>query len=126
MGKTDRYPKGAVMKLIEIFTDHVVNRKSLKEYVEIRKTIHERGEFNDAKLIRAEENLQRLKGENPEIYEKMYEVLAEVFRRDSGHRVEYPIDFVREVLKLYTAHYTPEKLYEEYRRILEHKYQTLN
>ena len=114
------------MRLIELFTDHVRNRKSLKDYVEIRKTINERGEFNDAKLIRAEENLQRLKCENPEIYEKMYEVLEEVFRRDAGHSVEYPIDFIREILKLYTGHYTPEKVYDEYRRVLEHKYQTLN
>lgn len=114
------------MYLIELFTDYVRNRKSLKDYVEVRKTINERGEFNDAKLIRAEENLQRLKSENPEIYEKMYEVLEEVFRRDAGHRVEYPIDFIREVLKLNTGSYTPEKLYEEYRCILKHKYQTLN
>lgn len=53
------------MSLIETFTDYVLNRKSLKEYVEVRKTINERGEFNDAKLIQAEENLQRLKKKNP-------------------------------------------------------------
>ena len=51
------------MSLIELFTDYVLNRKNLKEYVELRKTIHERGEFNDSKLIQAEENLQRLKSE---------------------------------------------------------------
>ena len=114
------------MLLIELFTDHIVNRKSLKDYVEIRKTINERGEFNDASLIQAEENLQRLKKENPEIYEKMYEVLDEVIRRDAGHKVEYPLDFTRQILKLYKNNVTPEKVYEEYRCILDHKYQTLN
>jgi hypothetical protein len=114
------------MGLIELFTDHVTNRKSLKDYVELRKTINERGEFNDTSLIRAEENLQRLKREEPELYEKMYEVLAEVFRRDAGHRVEYPIDFVRQVLKLYKNRLTPRRIYEEYLQVLDHRYQTLN
>jgi hypothetical protein len=112
--------------LIEIFTDYVTNRKSLKEYVEIRKTIHERGEFNDATLLRAQENLDKLKAENPEIYEKMYTVLAEVISQDAGQRVEYPLDFVREILKMYTNHMTPEMIYEEYKMVLEHKYQTPN
>lgn len=114
------------MALIELFTDYVINRKSLKEYVEIRKTINERGEFNDASLIRAEENLQRLKREDPEIYEKMYEVLAEVFRRDAGQRVDYPLDFTRMILQLYKGNRTPRQIYETYRDILNHKYQTLN
>lgn len=110
------------MTLIEIFTDYVVNRKSLKEYVEARKQINQRGEFNDAKLIRAEENLQRLKKEEPELYEQMYAILDEVIRRDTGHTLEYPIDFIREVLKLYQGHLTPEQIYHEYRRVLTHHY----
>ncbi|WP_345974367.1 hypothetical protein [Sulfurimonas sp. HSL3-7] len=43
------------MLRIEIFTDYVKHQKSLKEYIEIRTTIHERGEFDDASLNRAEE-----------------------------------------------------------------------
>lgn len=112
--------------LIEIFTDYVTNRKSLKEYVKVRKTIHERGEFNDATLLRAQENLDKLKTENPEIYEKMYAVLAEIIKQDAGQRVEYPLDFIRQILKMYTNKTTPEMIYKEYKTVLEHKYQTLN
>jgi len=114
------------MSLIEVFTDYILNRRSLKDYVEVRKTINERGEFNDASLIQAEENLQRLKRENPEIYEKMYEVLEEVFRRDAGQRVDYPLDFTRTILQLYKGNRTPQEVYDAYRSILDHKYQTLN
>lgn len=108
------------MSLIEIFTDYVLNRKSLIEYVDVRKTIHERGEFNDAKLIQAEENIQRLKTEEPEIYEGMYETLARIYARNTGLSVEYPIDFVRQILKMYRGSLTPRQVYEEYKRMLEH------
>lgn len=110
------------MTLIELFTDYVVNRKSLKEYVEIRKNLHERGEFNDKKLIQAEENLQRLKREDPEIYERMYKILDDIIKNDTGDTVEYPINFVREVLKLYEGGVPAEKVCEEYRRCLEHHF----
>lgn len=109
--------------LIEIFTDYVVNRKSLKEYVEVRKSINERGEFNDAKLIRAEENLQRLKREDRETYEAMYDTLAEIMRRDEGHFVEYPIDFIRQTLRLYEGGVPAKKVLESYRLVLEHHFQ---
>lgn len=108
------------MSLIEIFTDYILNRKSLKEYVEVRKTIHERGEFNDASLIRAEENLQRLKTEEPEIYEGMYATLGEIYQRNHGVTIEYPLDFVRQILKMYNGPFTPRQVYEEYRRMLDH------
>jgi len=108
------------MSLIELFTDHILNKKSLKDYVEIRKTINERGEFNDAKLIQAEENLQRLKKEDPEIYEGMYETLARIYARNAGLTIEYPLDFVRQILKMYKGSLTPKQVYEEYKRILEH------
>jgi hypothetical protein len=108
------------MSLIEIFTDHVLNRKSLKDYVEIRKTINERGEFNDAKLIQAEENLQRLKSEEPEIYEGMYETLARVYARNAGLTIEYPIEFIRQILRMYHGSQTPKQVYEEYKRTLDH------
>jgi hypothetical protein len=108
------------MSLIETFTDYVLNRKNLKEYVEIRKTIHERGEFNDAKLIQAEDNLQRLKTEEPEIYEGMYETLAKIYARNAGLSIEYPIDFIRQILKLYKNSLTPTQVYNEYKRMLEH------
>ncbi len=110
------------MSLIETFTDHIRNRKSLKDYVEIRKTLNERGEFNDMTLLQAEANLQQLKHDNPEIYEKMYEVLEEIFRLDRGHHVEYPINFTRQILKLYDGGSTPEQVYECYKQELHHRY----
>lgn len=108
------------MSLIELFTDYILNRKNLKEYVEMRKTIHERGEFNDAKLIQAEENLQRLKEEEPEIYEGMYETLGKIYARNAGLTIEYPLDFIRQILKMYKGSHTPKQVYEEYKRVLEH------
>lgn len=101
------------MLLIEIFTDHVLNRKSLKEYVEIRKTINERGEFNDAKLIQAQENLERLKNEEPEVYEGMYATLAKIYARNAGLTIEYPLDFIRQILRMYKTNLTPTQVYEE-------------
>lgn len=110
------------MTLIETFTDFVRNRKSLKEYVEVRKTMNERGEFNDQSLIRAEENLQRLKQDNPDIYEGMYEILEESYRQDRGHYVEYPIIFTKNILKLYDGGCSAEQVYDGYHSILEHKF----
>jgi hypothetical protein len=108
------------MSLITIFTDYIINKKSLKEYVELRKTLHERGEFNDEMLCKAQDNLDRLKEEEREIYNGMYSVLKEIMRRDEGYLVEYPINFTREVLKLYKQPNTPKKVYEEYKRSIEH------
>ncbi|MCH9814703.1 MAG: hypothetical protein K0U47_12265 [Epsilonproteobacteria bacterium] len=108
------------MTLIEIFTDHIRNRKSLKTYVEIRKTIPTRGEFNDETLIQAEEDLQRLKQEDEEIYELMYETLEAYYAQDAGHYVEYPINFVREILKIYQCNVPAKKVYEQYKRGLDH------
>jgi len=108
--------------LIDIFTDHVLSRKSLKEYVEIRKGLHERGEFNDASLIRAEEILQCLNLVDSESYELMYRTLSEIFEHDTGNTVEYPINFIREVLKIGQHGKTGRKVCEEYRRTLEHHF----
>ncbi len=108
-----------------MFTDYIRNRKDLREYVQKRKTINERGEFNDASLIKIQENLERLKIENPDIYEKMYGVLEELFERNKGHIVEYPLDFAREIFKMY-KNQSPEAIYEEYKAVLEHKYQSMN
>ena len=108
------------MLLIEIFKDHVLNKKSLKDYVELRKTINERGEFNDTSLIQAEDNLQRLKREDNAIYELMYKTLGEYVKQDKGHTVEYPINFIREVLKLYKNNLSPEQIYKNYKSGLEH------
>ena len=110
------------MSLITIFTDHIVHRKSLRDYVEVRKTIRERGEFNDKTLLQAEEDLQRLKREKPEIYEAMYATLDEIMRRDEGHHFEYPINFVRQILRIYQGGVPAEKVLEEYRRELGHRY----
>lgn len=108
------------MTLIEIFTDYVKNRKDLKEYVEVRKTINTRGEFNNETLIQAQEDLQRLKQENPEIYELMYETLEEYYKRDEGHIVEYPINFIRQVLKIYQNGVPAQKVYDCYKQGLDH------
>ncbi len=108
------------MTLIELFTDYVRNQKSLKEYVEKRKTINGRGEFNDATLIQAEEDLQRLKKENPKIYDLMYETLNEYYKKDEGYTLEYPIDFVREILKIYQNNIPAQKVYESYKEGLNH------
>ena len=110
------------MTLIETFTDYVVNRKSLKEYVEVRKSMNERGEFNDASLLQAQENLDRLKKENSKTLENMYKTLDEVFERDMGHHVEYPIDFIRIVLSIGQHGVTPEQACQEYQNILEHHF----
>ncbi len=110
------------MSLITIFTDHVVNRKSLKDYVEIRKGLHERGEFNDQKLIQAEETLQCLKKIDPETYEEMYNILNDTFKRDTGDIVEYPINFVRQLLRIGKNGMSAKKVCEEYRRSLEHSF----
>lgn len=111
--------------LIELFTDYIRNKKDLRQYVALRKDIHERGEFNDASLIKIQENLERLEQENPEIYAKMYEVLEEIFKRDQGNHVEYPLDFSKEILKMFQKQ-SLESIYEEYKAVLEHKYQTVN
>ena len=108
------------MSLIELFTDYVYNKKDLREYVEKRKEMHERGEFNDETLIRAQENLERLKEENPKIYEGMYATLNEYIEHDFQQPLEYPIDFVRIVAKLYKHRFTPEKMYANYRGGLTH------
>lgn len=108
------------MSLIEIFTDYILNKKSLIDYVEIRRNIHERGEFNDASLIKAEEILNRLKKEHPEIHDGMYETLTKIYERNIGLSVEYPIDFIRQILKIYSGPLTPHQVHEEYRRVLDH------
>ncbi len=110
--------------LIDLFTDYIRNKKDLREYVERRKTIKERGEFNDQKLIRIQENLERLQKENPDIYNKMFEVLEDVFRRDQGNYVEYSLDFAREILQMFRGK-SLESIYENYKAILDHKYQTV-
>jgi hypothetical protein len=55
----------------------------------------------------------------------MYAVLEAVFENDAGQRVDYPLDFAREVLKMF-KNSSLEAIYEEYKAILEHKYQTQN
>ena len=110
------------MTLIEIFTDYVINKKSLIEYVELRKTLNERGEFNDATLILAQENLDRIAKEDPETLNEMYAILFEIIKLDRGHFVEYPLDFIREILKLYKNNTTPKDILKNYKEILTHKY----
>ena len=108
------------MLLIEIFSDYVFNKKSLKEYVEVRKSINERGEFNDNALIQAEENLQKLKTEDKKVYDLMYETLDKYVEADRGITVEYPINFIREVLKLSKKNASAHRVYESYKAGLNH------
>lgn len=110
--------------LIDVFTDYIRNKKDLREYVEKRKTINERGEFNDTQLLRVQENLEKLKQQNLEIYNKMYEVLEEVYEKDEGNYIEYPLNFARMILELDTLK-SPEVVYEKYKSVLKHKYQTV-
>ena len=110
-----------MMTLIEIFTEYVRNQKDLTEYVEERKRINTRGEFNDKTLLQAQNDLQRLKEDNPEIYTLMYETLDEYYTRDEGHIVEYPIDFIRQVLKIYQQNVSAQKVYECYKKGLNHE-----
>jgi len=108
------------MTLIEVFTDYVRNKKSLVEYVEKRKTIDSRGEFNDKTLLEAQEYLERLKEEEPEVYDLMYQTLEKYFEEDKGYTLEYPIDFIREILKIYRKNVPAKKVYECYVKGLDH------
>ena len=109
------------MTLIELFTDYIRNQKSLKEYVEKRKEINTRGEFNNQTLIQAQEDLDRLKKEDPEIYDLMYETLEKYYEGNTGLTIEYPIDFVRQILKIYQNGIPAKKVYECYKKGLVHK-----
>lgn len=110
------------MTLIELYTDYIVNRKDLREYVETRKQRNERGEFNDTKLLLAQDNLERLKKEDLKTYEQMYMILNKIIKSDYGHYVEYSIDFTKAILKLYRGHASPQDVCEEYARELKHRY----
>jgi hypothetical protein len=111
--------------LIDIFTDFIRNKKDLRDYIELRKNINERGEFNDSNLIKIQKNLEKLKKENHEIYLKMYEILEEVYKRDEGNYIDYPLDFARIMLHIFEKH-TLEETYTNYKEVLNHKYQTIN
>jgi len=119
-GYTWIFNQGDTMLLIEAFTDHILNKKSLKDYVQYRKSTTERGEFNDTKLLQAQENLQQLKNESPEVYDEMYKTLTEIYKRNRGLPVEYPLDFVRQILRMYKNSLSVEEICEEYKRILDH------
>lgn len=114
------------MRLIDQFIDYIVNRKDLRNYIELRKTLHERGEFNDAKLLQIQENLERLRTEDPKTLEIMYETFAQIMKEDRGHYVEYPLNFAREILRMYSAGNTPQKVCSDYQKTLEHHYQSMN
>ncbi len=114
------------MSLIAHFTDYIVNKKDLRDYIELRKTLHERGEFNNQKLLKIQENLERLGKEEPEVLETMYRTLAQIIQEDRGHYVEYPINFAREILRIYDSGNTPQKVCDDYKKTLRHDYQTVN
>jgi len=110
------------MSLIELFTDHIVNKKSLVEYVKKRETINERGEFNDDSLIKAQENLDRLKDEDNVTYNEMYNTLEKIMKTDNGHAVEYPINFIKEILKMYKTNISAKEICSEYKKVLDHDF----
>ena len=108
------------MLLIELFTDYVFNKKDLVEYVELRKSINERGEFNDGLLIQAAKNLEHLKVENHQVYKEMYETLDKYVKANKGFTMEYPINFIRQILKLDKNGYSAKKMLEDYKNELKH------
>ncbi|WP_373031470.1 hypothetical protein [Sulfurovum sp.] len=109
------------MTLIELFSEYIRNQKSLVDYVEERKKMTTRGEFNNETLLLAAEKLERLKEENPAVYQEMHDLLEEYYNKDEGHFVEYPINFTRQILKLYECERaTPERVLECYRKGLDH------
>jgi hypothetical protein len=110
------------MLLIELFSDYVRNKKSLKVYVEKRKSINERGEFNDKTLFDAQECLEKLQKEEPDIYILMYETLSEYYKQGEGHTIEYPINFIRQILQICRNNISAQKVYESYKKGLNHYY----
>jgi hypothetical protein len=50
----------------------------------------------------------------------MYGTLAEIYKRNAGLSIEYSLDFVQQILKMYQGPLTPQQVYEEYKRILDH------
>ena len=109
------------MNHFELFVDYVCNKKDIRQYVVERKKFKTRGEFTDATLIRSQEYLERMEKESPEIYQKMYETLDKYFAQDTGHRIEYPINFIYEVLKIYDKNIPAEKICKKYIAGLDHK-----
>ena len=82
--------------------------------------MNERGEFNDETLLKAQKNLERLKQEEPKTYDLMYETLNEYYRRDKGHTIEYPIDFIRQISRIYQNNLFVKRIYESYKKGLAH------
>lgn len=114
------------MRLIELFSDYIRNKKDLLEYIEERKNIHERGEFNDEKLRQAAQKLEKLKNEYPDIYKGMHETLEDYYCQDEGHYVEYPINFTRQILMMFETHSTVEDIYKSYQKGLKHRCRDIN
>lgn len=110
--------------LIEIFEDYIRNKKDLRQYVQVRKEINERGEFNDFELIKIQEHLEELQKLNPEIYTKMYAVLEKVYEKDVGSYIDYPLNFARVILNMDHAK-SLEDMYNTYKAELKHRYQTI-
>jgi len=110
--------------LIDIFADYIRNKKDLREYIELRKTINERGEFNNNELVQIQENLEKLKKENFEIYTKMYEVLEEIYEQDKGNYIDYSLNFAKTILDMDKVD-SLEGMYKKYKSELKHRYQTI-
>ena len=50
----------------------------------------------------------------------MHKTLEEYYKRDEGHYVEYPINFIRQILKMYTNDTKPQRVYECYVQGFDH------
>jgi len=110
--------------LIDIFEDYIRNKKDLREYIEIRKTINERGEFNNNELIQIQQNLEKLQKENPKVYTKMYEVLEKIYEKDEGNYIDYSLNFAKTILDMEQMRSFTD-MYNKYSSELKHKYQTI-
>jgi hypothetical protein len=50
----------------------------------------------------------------------MYATLNAIYIRNSGLTIEYPLEFVHQILKMYTGSLSPRDIHAEYTRVLEH------
>jgi len=50
----------------------------------------------------------------------MHETLDKYYQADEGEPIEYPIDFIRQVLKIYQKGISAQKVYECYVKGLKH------
>ena len=52
----------------------------------------------------------------------MYRVLDQIIRRDEGYNAEYPVNFIRQILRIYQGGIPARNVLENYRQELEHHF----